>query len=226
MTLKREKKTFSFEVKNIIEDEEFFTIEGYASTFGNVDYGNDVIVKGAFIKSISEQPSVPMLHQHSMNDKIGDSIELREDDIGLYIKAIFPKSDTMVSGRIIPQMRSTIKAGRSPEMSIGFYAILTDTVEKIRYIKEIQLFEVSLVTKAMNSQALVNNLKSMESLKDVEQSLKDLGLSNTEAKGLISKIKEFSNQRDVEEKQVQREAEEKANVLKAMEELTNLINKK
>ena len=224
--MKKETKTFAFEVKNIIEDEEFFTLEGYASTFGNIDYGNDVIVKGAFMKSILEQSSVPMLHQHSMNDKIGDSIELREDDVGLYIKAILPKSDTMVSGRIIPQMKSTIKAGRSPEMSIGFFAILTDTVEKIRYIKEIQLFEVSLVTKAMNSKATVTDLKSVDSLKDVEQSLKELGLSNTESKTLISKIKQFSLQRDAEEQQVQRDAEVKAKIMADLQDLTNFIKQK
>jgi hypothetical protein len=40
----------------------------------------------------------------------------------------------------------------------------------------------------------------MESIRDIEQSLKDMGLSNSEAKTLISKVKEFSSQRDAEEK--------------------------
>ena len=78
----------------------------------------------------------------------------------------------------------------------------------------------------MNPQALLTGFKSAGSLKDVEQALKDSGFSNTEAKALISKVKEFSKQRDAEEKEVQREAEEKATLLAKMEELTNLINKK
>ncbi len=46
-------------------------------------------------------------------------------------------------------------------------------------------------------------------MKDIESFLKEGGLSNNESKTLISKIKEFSTQRDAEEKakKVQREAE-------------------
>jgi len=86
----------------------------------------------------------------------------------------------------------------------------------VRMLKEIELFEVSLVTKAMNPQALVSGFKSMESLKDIEQSLKEMGLSNTEAKTLISKVKEFSNQRDAEEKnqeEAQRDVEVKQQII-------------
>ena len=148
---------------------------------------------------------------------------MREDSQGLYVKGRLPKADRDVYGKVIPQM----KVGSIKEMSIGFFTKESDYKEGgIRVIKEIELFEISLVTKAMNPQALVSSFKSMDSLKDVEQSLKEMGLSNTEAKTLISKVKEFSIQRDAEEKQVQREAEEKATILTAMEELTNLINKK
>jgi DNA-binding transcriptional MerR regulator len=68
----------------------------------------------------------------------------------------------------------------------------------------------------MNPQALVSGFKSVESLKDIEQSLKEMGLSNTEAKTLISKVKEFSNQRDAEEKnkeETQRDAEMKQQII-------------
>jgi formiminotetrahydrofolate cyclodeaminase len=52
-----------------------------------------------------------------------------------------------------------------------------------------------------------------------------MGLSNTEAKTLISKVKEFSNQRDAEEKK-QEEAQRDVEELKQLkQELTKLINK-
>jgi hypothetical protein len=88
-------------------------------------------------------------------------------------------------------------------------------------LKEIDLFEVSLVTKAMNSQALVTGFKSFETLRDIEQTLKDNGFSNTEAKTLISKIKEFSSQRDASEDN-QRDAD--ATKQKIITDLNNFIN--
>lgn len=226
MTRQKESKTFKFEIKeeSIIENDDYFEFEGYASTFGNIDLGEDIIVKGAFAKSLAGTPQVPVLWQHKMGEPIGISIQLFEDERGLFIKAKLPKQDDLVSGRVIPQ----IKVGSIKEMSIGFFTVKSEIDQKsdIRRILEIELFEVSLVTKAMNPQALLTGFKSAGSLKDVEQTLKDSGFSNTEAKALISKVKEFSKQRDAEEKEVQREAEEKATLLAKMEELTNLINKK
>lgn len=206
--MKKEIKTFPFEVKQVQEDEEYFTFEGYASTFGNVDLGDDAIMKGAFALSLAKNSSVPVLWQHQMSEPVGKSIQLYEDQVGLFIKAILPKSDTLVSGRIIPQM----KVGSIREMSIGFFTRDAEMEKGIRLIKEIELYEVSLVTKAMNPQALVANFKSMESIRDIEQSLKDLGLSNAEAKTLISKVKEFSTQREVDEKH-QRDADLKQKII-------------
>ena len=194
--MKKEIKSLSFELKSMQEDEEYFTFDGYASTFGNVDFGDDAIMKGAFLSSLTKNSSVPILWQHQMSEPIGKSIELYEDDKGLYIKGKLPKKDTLVSGRIIPQM----KVGSIREMSIGFFTRDSEMDKGIRLIKEIDLYEVSLVTKAMNPQAIVSGFKSMESIRDIEQSLKDMGLSNSEAKTLISKVKEFSSQRDAEEK--------------------------
>lgn len=210
----KEIKRLPFEVKNFVEENEFFTFEGYASTFGNVDLGDDIIVAGAFKASLEKNSEVPVLWQHKMAEPIGKSIQLFEDANGLYIKANLPKDDTLVSGRVIPQM----KIGSIKEMSIGFFSIEDEVKEGFRYIKEIELFEVSLVTKAMNPQALVNAFKSMDSIKDVEQSLKELGLSRSEAKTLISKIKEFSLLRDAEEKQALCDAELKELIEKINEE--------
>lgn len=221
MTLKREVKSFSFEVKAYDEDAEYFTFEGYASTFGNVDYGDDVIVKGAFIESLKENSQVPILWQHQMSNPIGVSIQLIEDDKGLFIKGRLPRDDRDVSGKVIPQM----KVGSIKEMSIGFFTEESDMIDSIRYIKKIMLYEVSLVTKAMNNKAKVENFKSFESLKQIEQSLKECGLSKNEAKALISKVKEFSNQRDVEETKKQRDAELKASMLTSIHNLINDIKK-
>ena len=197
-------KTFSFEIKQIdSEDPKFFILEGHASTFGNIDLGNDVVQRGAFRDSLKQNPSVPILSQHDMGNKIGDSIELSEDDIGLFVKIILPKDDDEVRGRIMPQIRSSMKAGRPQEMSIGFFIkeFSFDNDTEIRTLQKIELFEISLVTKAMNPLAQVTDFKSFKeaqinNIKDIETFLKEGGLSQNEAKTFISKTKEFSKQRD------------------------------
>jgi len=227
--LKRETKTFKFEVKAVDEDEHNFTFEGYASTFGNVDFGDDIVQQGAFNASLKLNPQVPILWQHRMSEPIGVSVELREDNKGLYVKATLPKADSQVSGKVMPQ----IKVGSIKEMSIGFFAEETSFDQKtgIRTLEKINLYEISLVTKAMNPQATVNDFKSFKdveinNLKDIETFLKDGKMSQSEAKTLISKIKEFSNRRDVDELEKQRDAGVKAKILADLQDLTNFIKQK
>ena len=218
MKIAKEIKSFPFEVKATAEENNIFTFEGYASTFNNVDHGDDIVIRGAFSNSLTKNSQVPILWQHQMSEVIGVSVQLYEDDKGLFIKGNLPKDDTLVSGRIIPQM----KVGSIKEMSIGFFTKNYDRAKDgIRLLKEIDLFEVSLVTKAMNSQALVTGFKSFETLRDIEQTLKDNGFSINEAKTLISRIKEFSSQRDASEDN-QRDAD--ATKQKIITDLNNLIN--
>lgn len=218
MKIEKEIKSFPFEVKATAEENNIFTFEGYASTFNNVDHGDDIVIRGAFSNSLAKNSQVPILWQHQMSEVIGVSVQLYEDDKGLLVKGNLPTDDTLVSGRIIPQM----KVGSIKEMSMGYF--LEDyeiTKDGIRLLKKINLFEVSLVTKAMNSQALVTGFKSFETLRDIEQTLKNNGFSNTEAKTLISKIKEFSSKRDASEDN-QRDAD--ATNQKIITDLHNFIN--
>ena len=218
MKKEKEIKSFPFEVKATAEENNIFTFEGYASTFNNIDHGDDIVIRGAFSNSLARDSQVPILWQHQMSEVIGISVQLYEDDKGLFIKGNLPKDDTLVSGRIIPQM----KVGSIKEMSIGFFTKNYDIAKNgIRLLKEIDLFEVSLVTKAMNSQALVSGFKSFETLRDIEQTLKDSGFSNSEAKTLISKIKEFSSKRDASQDN-QRDAD--ATKQKIITDLNNFIN--
>ena len=113
-------------------------------------------------------------------------------------------------------------------MSIGFFIEDFEIKDDLRILKKIDLFEVSLVTKAMNPRALVTGFKSFKeleisSLKDIETFLKEGGLSNNESKTLISKIKEFSNQRDAEEKEVEQRDAEAKELLDNIQNLTNFI---
>lgn len=221
--MKKEFKTFSFKASNIQDQDQYFVFEGYASTFNNIDLGDDIVVRGAFAKSLAQTPEVPILLNHNMGElPVGVSYELYEDDKGLFVKAKLPKEDWRVSGEVMPQ----IKIGSVKEMSIGYYVKDYEMSKNgVRLLKEIVLFEISLVNKAMNPQALVTGFKSFASLKDIEGALKGLGLSNTGAKTLISRIKEFSSQRDVD-LDSQRDVDTKQQQMEQFtQELKNIINK-
>lgn len=155
ITTLRERKAFKFDLESIGEGGEF---SGYAAVFGSVDSGGDVIEKGAFEKTIAEDfDRIKILSQHQDEDlPIGKPLELREDDKGLFIRAKI--SDTQ-KGRDI---QTLLKDGVLNELSIGYDAVdfYYDGETHIRHLKELRLWEVSVVTWAMNEFAQIEEVKS------------------------------------------------------------------
>lgn len=161
-------KEFKFEVKQVDdEDTEFFRFEGLASTFGNIDRGGDTVERGAFADSLREMMPV-ILWQHRSQEPLGVPEAIFENDEGLVLKGVMPKSDDFVRGRVIPQMK--IKSIKS--LSIGFN-IIEDEMKKlddgrtIRIIKKAQLWEVSLVTFPMDPKAVITNQKTVVPFQDL-----------------------------------------------------------
>ena len=66
------------------------TFEGYASLFGRVDQGGDVVERGAYAASLARLKAagraVKLLWQHDPTQPIGIWDEVAEDDRGLYVK--------------------------------------------------------------------------------------------------------------------------------------------
>lgn len=154
------------------------TFEGYASVFGVVDQGYDVVERGAFVKSLARRKP-KMLWQHEMDKPIGVWDEVREDERGLYVKG---RLLTDVSkGR---EALALLKAGALDSMSIG-YRTVEATMEQgdrmIRKLLEVDLFEISIVTFPMLPDAKVTGVKSITTERDFEQFLRDAGFSKSEA---------------------------------------------
>lgn len=156
-----EYKAVRFNVENV--DESTGEFSGYASVFGNMDDGGDIMEPGAFARTIKENfDRIKILSQHDQYElPIGKPLELREDAKGLFIHGKI--SDTQ-KGRDI---QTLLKDGVLNELSIGFDVIAFEfDSEGIRHLKEVRLWEVSIVTWAMNSQATIDDVKSLaESLK-------------------------------------------------------------
>lgn len=88
---------------------------------------------------------------------LGSPIELREDANGLYLSA--KVSDTSMGKDI----KVLLKDGVLNELSIGYDPVVFDyDAEGIRHLREIKLWEVSVVTWAMNPEAKITGYKSMQ----------------------------------------------------------------
>lgn len=162
------------EMKVIDSDDDYFTFEGYAATFGNVDRGGDRIKKGAFSDAIKElvenavdisgtnyKKLMPVLWQHNWEKPIGSFVEMREDAKGLFVCGILPKADDFVRGTVIPQM----KVGSVSDMSIGYQVRDFNFEDDVRILEKLSLHETSLVTIPMNPEANVTGFKSLTTSK-------------------------------------------------------------
>lgn len=186
-------------LKALSEDGEF---EGYASTFGNVDNGGDIAVKGCFMASLRARPAsaVKMLWQHDRDDIIGQWLEMREDDRGLYAKGRLFISDIQQAREAHFLMKSGVLDG----LSIGFQCLKDewDSVNSVRRLVEVDLREVSLVTFAMNELAAVQSVKAGElpTEREFEAFLqRDAGFSAKQAKMIISSgFKSLKVERDAD----------------------------
>lgn len=185
--MKHETKRLSFKMDEYDEEEGIFS--GYGAVFENVDSGGDIIEPGAFAKALAagwERVKILALH----NDcwlPIGKPLELREDEKGLFLKAKI--SDTSMGKDI----KILLKDGVLNELSIGYEPVVFEFDQAgIRHLKEVDLWEVSVVTWAMNPEAVITDYKSateeirrelkegrkisdarLKSLKQVSQSMKD-----------------------------------------------------
>lgn len=178
-------------IKQIEDDKDAFTFEGHASTFGNIDLGDDVIERGAFRKSLTKRMP-KLLWQHNMHEPLGVFVEAFEDEKGLFVRGKMPKDDKFVAERVIPQM----KIGSISSMSIGFSVNDFELRDDIRYLKDVELWEASLVTFPMNPQAEIIGVKSLSvedasgmDRKEFEQLLRETGcFSRKLCKAIASKF--------------------------------------
>lgn len=174
----RETKAVALEVKADSEGR----IEGYASRFGEMDRGGDVVVKGAYAESLAGRMP-KMLWQHEPSQPIGIWEQASEDETGLYIRGRI--LDTVEKGR---EARALIEAGAIDGMSIGYRTIDADRgADGARILKRLELWEVSLVTFPMLASARVDAIKAAEmSRREMERLLmQDAGLSRSVARALM-----------------------------------------
>lgn len=131
--------------------------EGHGSIFGNVDYGRDVVLKGAFLRTLKEHGNElpPMFWMHDASRVPGKWTEMREDEKGLYVKGVLAKTD------LGNEIHTLLKMEAVRGMSIGYMTREADyDKEGNRLLRDVDLFEVSIVSLPMNPRAQVTMVKS------------------------------------------------------------------
>lgn len=191
---KDETLDFPLEIKKEdVKDDGFF--KGYGSTFmGAPDSYGDVVAPGAFQKTISKGgrngTGIACLWQHMAACPLGIYSVMQEDAKGLYLEGMV---DTTACPNGINVHRA-MKMGSVRGLSIGFNTLQYDWDEKkkIRTLKEVELWEVSLVTFPANVKAGVTGVKSIleaRNERELEDALREAGLSREAAKYVVSLTK-------------------------------------
>lgn len=169
------------EVKSIDEQGVF---EGYGSVFGVEDHYRDVVEPGAFAKSLAKwraRDKFPaLLWQHETDKPIGVYEDMAEDERGLYVRGRL-----LIDGvALAREAWALLKAGAIGGLSIGYRAVSEERDKSgVNRLKEIDLWETSLVTFPANEAAAVTGIKT---IRDFEKFLRDSGFSKREAVRIAS----------------------------------------
>jgi HK97 family phage prohead protease len=126
---------------------------GYAALFDKRDAGRDTIRPGAFSRTLAkrragQQGRLPLYWQHRPDVRIGWIEQAREDDRGL---AVIATIDNPQGGAA-----AALKAGKVTGLSFGYRARAFQRDAAGRELKDVDLFEVSLVTHPMQHGARVH----------------------------------------------------------------------
>lgn len=172
--------SYTLDIKNLTSAGQ---IEGLAAGYGNVDSHGEIFAPGAFSKSLSSGDRHPvMLLHHDQARPIGKWVSLRESAEGLHVtgQIAIDASD----GR---EAYSLLKAGALTGLSVGFQKMKVapkgDTPTGAEaLITEARLWEISLVSIPSNPKTLISGVKSFATPRDLEDHLREIGLSGRRAK--------------------------------------------
>lgn len=144
-------KMISLQTKDATED---CIIEGFANT-SDKDRVGDVVLPSAFTNSMKTYMSNPvLLANHDWNDPCGVVTSAEIQDKGLFIQAKISATR--------PDIKTLIREGVLRTFSIGYNELDADIDEatQTKFIKALELLEISIVTVPANAMALFTEVGS------------------------------------------------------------------
>lgn len=162
--------------------------KGYGAIFGNIDSHGDVIIPGAFKKSLEswekrgKYPAMKLMHGFTFfadELPIGKWTKMTEDASGLYVEGRISGLDTDLGKRVYGLMKDEVLDG----LSIGYRPTKSraGVGDVKRFLDEVDLREVSIVDEPSNDLARVKAVKSKFNPREIEEILRDAGLSRADS---------------------------------------------
>jgi hypothetical protein len=144
----------------------------YASVFGNVDSYGDIVTKGAFANDLARWEKsgavIPLLFGHNMSDpdfNIGHVVKAEEDEVGLKVTAQLDLENPKAK-----QVYRMLKGRRINQMSFAYDVVdgSTETIDgqDVYEIRDMKLYEVSVVTVGANQETEVLAVKQVPVVAD------------------------------------------------------------
>lgn len=165
------------------------SISGHFATFDH-DHGDsygDVIKKGAFLGTIARRKATghpfPLCYNHNFEMIIGRVTDIGEDETGAYFSAdFFPTEKAQ-------EIRNIVKSGVLYQFSFAFDVLDAGRVKAgdgsmVNELREIELYEVSIVTVPANPRATMTDIKTGRALNP------ELSAKRDEALAYIHMMKE------------------------------------
>ncbi len=193
------------EGKSAIRDPGY--IEGYAAAFGNIDFVGDVVMPGAFAKTIKERVAANKVklmcthlkHGGGAREVIGTVTQAKEDDVGLWMHA------ELSSTRTAQEIRRNVLDGHIGNLSIGYVVKDSSRVEvdgkSANGLKELAWYETTVTATPANEQAIITAAKAEAVLglqpKDGmdDATLELLGANRDNIQELAAKVEQLMEER-------------------------------
>lgn len=190
-------------MKHMIVPAEFKSVSdvgifsGYASIFGNVDLGGDVISNDEPFKEIVKTPAgkVLTLFQHDSGGGWGSTgaggLPIGTSDVSQNNKGLKFEGQLVMDDPFVQRVHTHMKAKTLNGMSIGYDVLpggATILESGIRQLNALKLWEISVVTFGMNPKASIDSVKNITNIREFEDFLREVGgFSKAQAVAIASR---------------------------------------
>jgi HK97 family phage prohead protease len=163
-------KSFDLQVKDV--DSKSGIVTGYFSAFGMMDSDGDIIMPGAFKRSIQDwgpegKGRIKHLLNHNPSQPLGKPLVVKEDTYGLYYES---KIGTHQLGKDFIKM---VESGLISEHSIGFKTLREQKGTEANEIFDVMLFEGSSLTAwGANENTPLIGMKGMKNIEKIQDQIK------------------------------------------------------
>jgi uncharacterized protein len=192
MKLKHREPEYKSVLTKVNDVDSSGVVRFYASIFNTPDRVKDIVVKGAYTKTIAENfKEIQHYKNHDSTLMPGVITELNQDDTGLLVTSKLILT-TQLGKETHEEYKAMAEAGKSMAHSIGYVPVKDEPQAGVNYLKEILLYEVSTLTKrAAHPDALTVDVKTIEYLKAMlktdlpDDELKELEQIKNEIEALL-----------------------------------------